>query len=127
MIYDHVLAFTGSLVVFAQYEFTQNVDQQTMDLLHVNRKIRHEVQEYFYRNQHFQFRSFPAIENFLDKIGPYYCSIIKNVLIGSWLARRGGFGDQMAPLLKRLTGIDQFAIIAPASGFVNSVSHLGFH
>lgn len=123
MIYDLILTFTGSLVVFSQYELIKNVDKQTMKLLHVNRLIRTEVHEYFYKNQKFQFRSFPAMNKFLDKIGPYYSSIIKKVEIGSWLAQRAQFAEQIRPLLQKLTGIDQFAIIAPAHGFVTHVSN----
>lgn len=121
MIYDYILKFTGSLVVFSQYELVKNVDKQTTHLLHVNRLIRAEVQEYFYKQQQFQFRSVPAIKKFLDKIGPYYTSIIKKVQIGSWLAQRREFDNEIRPLLRRLTSLDQLAIVAPAPGFVTKV------
>lgn len=122
MIYDSLVAYTGTLVVFAHYELTRNVDRQTIDLLHVNRLIRSEVQDFFYKNQKFQFRSFRAMENFLDKIGPYHTSLIRNLELGSWLAQRSTFADQITLLLKRLAGVDHLTILAPAHGFVTDWS-----
>lgn len=122
MIYDLIVNPTGSLTIFSQYELAKSVDKETIHLLHVNRLVRAEIHEYFYKNQIFEFRSFPAMEKFLDKIGTYYASIIKNVVIGSWLAQRAAFAENIAPLVKKLTGIDRLTIQAPAHGFVTDWS-----
>lgn len=122
MIYDLIINPTGTLVVFAQYELSKCVDRETIHLLHVNRIIRAEIHEYFYKNQNFEFRSFPAMEKFLDSIGTYYASIIKNVVIGSWLAQRATFAEKIAPLVEKLTGIERLTILAPAHGFVTDWS-----
>lgn len=122
MIYDLVINPTGTLVIFAQYELSKCVDAETIRLLHVNRLIRAEIHEYFYKNQNFEFRSFPAMERFLDSIGTYYASIIRNVVIGSWLAQRANFAEKFAPLVEKLTGIERLTILPPAHGFVTDWS-----
>lgn len=87
-IYEQIIQFTGTVSMFSQYELFRNVDKPTIRLLHVCRLIRAEVQDYFYQNQTFEFRSAPAMTKFIHKIGAYHAGNIKKVELGDWFSRR---------------------------------------
>jgi len=116
-IYDYLVKIKGTLTVFAQYELTKEVDVQTVKLMHVNRLLRSEVQDFFYENQNFQFRSTPAIDNFLERIGRYHASIIKNVEMTEYMSRRLS-GEQMTNILQWLTGLERLTLINPRTDYL---------
>ena len=116
MIYDYIVKGTGTIVIFSEYEFARQVDKTTVHLLHVNRLIRYEVQEFFYKSQTFDFRSAPAINKFLKKIGPWHASLIRNVQLGPWLCGRkieNFVGDITPAFQSGLTGVERLSISNP--------------
>lgn len=116
-IYDYLVKIKGTLTLFARYEITKEVDTQTVKLMHVNRLLRSEVQDFFYKNQNFQFRSTPAINNFLERIGRYHASIIKNIEMTEFMSQRLS-GEQMTNLLQWLPGLERLTLINPRTGYL---------
>ena len=116
MIYDYIVKGTGTITIFSEYEFSRQVDKTTVHLLHVNRLIRYEVQEFFYKSQTFDFRSAQAVNKFLKKIGPWHASLIRNVQLGPWLCGRKieNFVGEIMPVFQSgLTGVDRLSISSP--------------
>lgn len=120
MIYDYIVKGTGTVSVFSQHDIAREVDKSTVHLLHVNRLIRIEVQEFFYKSQTFEFRSAPALNKFVKKIGPYHASIIKKVRLGDWLCRRklANFINDLTPAFRdSLKGVEHLTIPNPTEHF----------
>ncbi|KAK5942860.1 hypothetical protein PMZ80_005426 [Knufia obscura] len=122
MIYDYIVKCTGVVEIYSQHDIAKEVDTQTVHMLHVNRRMRCEVQEFFYKSQTFEFKSAPAVNKFVKKIGPYHASIIKNVQLGEWLCRRkieNFVGDITPAFQDGLTGVECLTISQPSTSFSN--------
>ncbi|KAJ9655829.1 hypothetical protein H2198_005366 [Neophaeococcomyces mojaviensis] len=111
-VYKFLIDIKGTLAIYSQYEIAQQVDSQTLTLMHVNHLLREEVQEYFYKEQKFQFRSTSAVHNFIKRIGRYHASIIKNIEFTQWMCRRLT-GEAIATIFEQLVGIEQLTVINP--------------
>lgn len=125
LIYGSVVRCTGVLQIYAQYDIADQVNQDTIALMHVCDNIRTEVQDYFYKNQAFRFASSQAIGKFLDKIGPYHTSLITNVHIGPHLSRRllGNFVTETLDVLReRITGLERLTIEKPQYDYIVHIS-----
>ncbi|KAK5094178.1 hypothetical protein LTR70_004250 [Exophiala xenobiotica] len=120
MIYDHIVVGKGTVSVFSQHDIASEVDTTTVYLLHVNKLIRSEVQEFFYKSQTFEFRSAPALNKLAKKIGHYHASIIKNIKLGDWLCRKKlpNFTNNITPAFRHsLRGIEKLTISDPSVGY----------
>ena len=119
MIYDHIVVGKGTVSVFSQHDIASEVDTTTVHLLHVNKLIRSEVQEFFYKSQTFEFRSAPALNKFAKKIGHYHASIIKNIKLGDWLCRKKlpNFTNITPAFRHSLRGIEKLTISDPSVGY----------
>jgi len=116
MIYSYIVKGTGKISVFSQHNISKEVDATTVHLLHVNRLIRCEVQEFFYKSQTFEFRSASAVNKFLETIGPWHASLIRNVQLGPWLCARkikNFVGDITPAFQNGLTGVERLSIPYP--------------
>lgn len=116
MIYKYLTEFTGVITIFSRYDIASEVDRQTIDLLHVCSVIRREVQDAFYKNQTFGFRSYQAIRIFCKSVSPYHLSIIRNIELGTQLSRRriDFFKLEVCDILQRhLTGVERLTIHDP--------------
>lgn len=109
-IYRFLIDIKGTLTVYAGYEIAKEVDTQTVKLMHVNRLIRGEVQEFFYKNQRFEFRSTSAIDNFLERIGRQNASLIRQVQFADWMCARLK-PEHIVNLLGWLTGVDHLVLM----------------
>jgi len=119
MVYDYLIIGKGTVSVFSQHDIASEVDTTTINLLHVNRLIRREVQEFFYKSQTFEFRSAPALNKFAKNIGHYHTSIVKNIQLGDWLCRRKlqNFTNDITPAFQNfLSGVENLTIADPSVG-----------
>lgn len=126
MIYDHLIKCTGTVTIFPQYDLAHHVDKQTIRLLHINRQIRLEVQEFFYQNQRFEFRSSQALRKFIQTIGPYNASIVRHVGFGSHMCRKAIdlFTVEVANALRDfLKSAERLILTDPSHGFFEKLSY----
>lgn len=117
---DYLVKCTGVVSIFARYEITKEVDQRTIDFLHISQTICTEVQSAFYKNQTFDFRSLQAMRTFCNTTDPYHVSIVKNVQLGYSLCRLGldTFRLEVCDLLQNhLVGVDHLMINEPNRSF----------
>lgn len=120
IIYENLVNCSGVIGIYSQYEEANEVDEQTIALLHVCRLVRIEVQEFFHKHQAFSFRSPIAMNKFLDKIGPYHASILSNIQIGPNISRRRPhkFAVEFVDVLhSRMQNVQQLTITEPWYGF----------
>ena len=123
MIYEHLVDFTGIVIVFAEHCLTREVNKAGLNLLHLNRTIREEISGYFYTQQVFQFRSIEATDRFLKGIGPHYASCIKNVQVGEQLSRRSAFEEKLPSLVESFSGIHRVSILHATKDWVRLERH----
>lgn len=111
MIYDLLIESTGTVTNFAQYAIGRNVSKQTLCLLHLNQLIRSEVQDFFYANQEFSFRSPSAVENFVRHVGARRVALIKKITIDQWLSARfyAQFNRDFMDVLRTFSGLEEVA------------------
>lgn len=115
MIYDSIVVCTGTVTIYARYAIGRNVSRETLSLLHINQLIRSEVEDFFYMNQEFTFRSIPAIANFIDGLGPRRAALVRHIKFDTWLCQRFAlqFDEKMRDMLRQLRGVERVAIEDP--------------
>lgn len=111
LIYDHMVDFTGVVVIYARHELSKEINKDSVALLHVCQLMREEVQALFYRNQTFRFCSIPAIDAFIKKIGQTFASDIRNIQITPWLGIRKDFISELPRIFQSLDGVERLTIL----------------
>lgn len=126
MVYKNLVQDLGAINVFANHKIEKEMDKTVAALTKVNNRIKAEVEDCFYKNQTFQFRSIKGMDAFMYKIRRHHASLIKSIEIGPHLSRQTQFTREMVkwlaclPSLERLTILDAngplWTILRPKDG-----------
>lgn len=114
-IYSLVIECSGVVTIFARHAIGKNVSKQTLCLLHLNQLIRSEVEDFFYANQEFSFRSMTAIESFVCDIGTRRIALIRKITFDQWLCSRfyAQFNTKIMEMLRTFSGLEEVMIEEP--------------
>lgn len=112
MIYALLIESKGTVTIYANHAIGKNVSRTTLCLLHINRLIRSDVEDFFYTNQAFTFRSLSAVRNFVNDVGSRRVAMVREITIDEWLASRfyTQYDSDVQEMLRQFSGLEQVSI-----------------
>lgn len=115
MIYSYFTPYIGTITIYTNYSFSKDIDSQSLILLHVNRLIRSEIEDFFYANQEFSFRSVTAAQKFIEGIGDRRAALIRKIQFESWFTDRFAsiLGHGFMSTLQKLRNVERVVFREP--------------